>query len=154
MGRRCHCSEAAFGGTGHTQPAFPALRTRAGAGLVRGGFLARAEQALDAERGRWFLWLPVFFGCGIALYLGAPVEPPILLAVGATLLALALRMFFRATAFRLILGSTILVVALGFLTAKVCTRCSWKRRRSPASTVSPNWRAGWSALSRRKSASG
>jgi competence protein ComEC len=112
-------SEAAFGGTGHTQPAFPALRTRAGVGLVRGGFLARAEQALDAERGRWFLWLPVFFGCGIALYLGAPVEPPILLAVGATLLALALRMFFRATAFRLILGSTILVVALGFLTAKV-----------------------------------
>ncbi len=112
-------SEAAFGGTGHTQPAFPALRSDADARLGQGGLLARAEQALDAERGRWFLWLPVFFGCGIALYLGASVEPPALLAVGATLLALALRMFFRATAFRLILGSTILVVALGFLTAKL-----------------------------------
>jgi competence protein ComEC len=110
-------SEAAFGGTGHTQPAFPALR--AGVRVGQGGFLARAEQALDAERGRWFLWLPVFFGCGIALYLGAPVEPPVLFAVGAALLALALRMFFRATAFRLIVGSTIFVVALGFLTAKL-----------------------------------
>ena len=112
-------SEAAFGGTGHTQPAFPALRAGVGASLAQGGFLARAEQALDAERGRWFLWLPVFFGCGIALYLGAPTEPPILLAIGAALLALALRMLFRATAFRLILGSVILIVALGFLTAKL-----------------------------------
>jgi len=112
-------SEAAFGGTGHTQPAFPALRVDAGVGLARGGLFARAEHALDAERGRWFLWLPVFFGCGIAFYLGAPVEPPLLLAAGAALSAMALRIFFRATAFRLILGSILLTVALGFLTAKL-----------------------------------
>ena len=112
-------SEAAFGGTGHTQPAFPALRASADLRLGRDGFFARAELALDAERGRWFLWLPVFFGCGIAAYLGAPVEPPVLLAVGTALLALALRMFFRATAFRLIFSSIVLVVALGFLAAKL-----------------------------------
>ena len=55
--------------------------------------IAALEQALDAERGRWFLWLPVLFGLGIALYLGAPAEPPVLLAAGTALLALVLRMF-------------------------------------------------------------
>lgn len=112
-------SEAAFGGTGHTQPAFPALRAGAGALPQRRGMLGQLEQALDAERGRWFLWLPVFFGAGIALYLGAPVEPPVLFAIGVALLALALRMFFRATAFRLIFSSITLVAALGFLDAKL-----------------------------------
>lgn len=112
-------SEAALGGTGHTQPAYPSLSTGARARGQAHGLVASLEQALDAERGRWFLWLPVLFGTGIALYLGAPDEPPVLLAVGAALLALALRMFLYGTVFRLILSSTILVVALGFLDAKL-----------------------------------
>jgi competence protein ComEC len=29
-----------------------------------------------AERERFVLWLPVLFGCGIAIYFGLPVEPP------------------------------------------------------------------------------
>jgi len=49
---------------------------------------------LDAERGRWMLWLPVAMGLGIAVYFELPVEPALWLgpaaagaAVVATLLA-------------------------------------------------------------------
>ncbi|WP_282608225.1 ComEC/Rec2 family competence protein [Pelagibius sp. Alg239-R121] len=31
---------------------------------------------LHAERDRWALWLPVFFGCGIGAYFSLPIEPP------------------------------------------------------------------------------
>src|SRR6476646_6025333 len=51
-------------------------------------------QQLDAERGRWMLWLPVAMGLGIAVYFELPVEPALWLgpaaagaAVVATLLA-------------------------------------------------------------------
>jgi len=33
------------------------------------------EQLLE-ERERWFLWLPVAVGCGVAVYFSLPVEPP------------------------------------------------------------------------------
>jgi competence protein ComEC len=45
------------------------------------------EARLDEERGRWFLWLPVLYGAGIAAYLGAPTEPPFLLCLAALILA-------------------------------------------------------------------
>ena len=32
---------------------------------------------LEAEQERWFLWLPVMFGAGIALYFLLPVEPSV-----------------------------------------------------------------------------
>ena len=37
-------------------------------------------QQLDAERGRWMLWLPVAMGLGIAVYFELPVEPALWLA--------------------------------------------------------------------------
>lgn len=42
-------------------------------------------QQLDAERGRWMLWLPVALGLGIAIYFELPSEPPLWLgpAMGA-----------------------------------------------------------------------
>lgn len=47
--------------------------------------------ALDAERERWPLWLPVAFGAGIAVYFALPAEPPpglgLVLAVLAGLVA-------------------------------------------------------------------
>lgn len=78
----------------------------------------RLEIALDNERGRWFLWLPVLFGCGIAIYLALPTEPPLTLAVAAVLIATPLRIFMRLTALRLIISSVALMLALGFLDAK------------------------------------
>ena len=46
------------------------------------GLASRIEAALEEERGRWFLWLPVFYGAGIGLYLTLPVEPPGPVAIG------------------------------------------------------------------------
>lgn len=42
---------------------------------VRRAF-SRLRDALQAERERWPLWLPVFFGAGIGLYFGLSREPP------------------------------------------------------------------------------
>jgi competence protein ComEC len=51
-------------------------------------------QQLDAERGRWMLWLAVAMGLGIAIYFELPVEPalwvgPAVAAAGSVALALA-----------------------------------------------------------------
>ena len=49
---------------------------------------------LDAERGRWMLWLPVAMGLGIAVYFELPVEPglwigPLVAAAAIVLASLA-----------------------------------------------------------------
>src|SRR5579883_797736 len=51
-------------------------------------------EQLDAERGRWMLWLPVAMGLGIAVYFELPVEPalwlgPAIAAAGGVAVALA-----------------------------------------------------------------
>lgn len=38
-------------------------------------------EALEAEQDRWFLWVPVCFGFGIAVYFALPVEPGRFVAV-------------------------------------------------------------------------
>ncbi len=85
----------------------------------RASWAAEIAQALDAERGRWFLWLPVFFGGGVALYLSSPTEPPLTLAIAAVMLGGVLRVFLHSTAPRLIMSSVLLAMALGLLTAKL-----------------------------------
>src|SRR5215470_13519651 len=50
-------------------------------------------QQLEAERGRWMLWLPVALGLGIAVYFELPGEPAIWLGpalAGAALVAAAM----------------------------------------------------------------
>ena len=51
-------------------------------------------EQLDAERGRWMLWLPVAMGLGIAIYFELPVEPalwlgPAIAAAGCVAVVLA-----------------------------------------------------------------
>jgi competence protein ComEC len=57
--------------------------------------LHRIADALAAEGDRRILWLPVFFGSGIALYFALTIEPPIwlglVIALAGALAALALR---------------------------------------------------------------
>jgi hypothetical protein len=36
--------------------------------MRRGALLAALVHHLEAEQDRWFLWLPVLFGAGMALY--------------------------------------------------------------------------------------
>ena len=80
-----------------------------------------AARHLEAEQDRWFLWLPVLFGIGIALYFSLPVEPSLsvaLLPVGA---ALALRVAVRGRGTGVLLGAALLAVACGVAAAKLRT---------------------------------
>ncbi|HEX2479869.1 MAG TPA: ComEC/Rec2 family competence protein, partial [Geminicoccaceae bacterium] len=52
--------------------------------------LTRLAEHLLAERERWFLWLPVGLGTGVAVYFGLPVEPPVWLGTAGLVLAAAL----------------------------------------------------------------
>lgn len=90
-------------------------------GRPRPAFAAFAwlEARLDEERGRWFLWLPVLYGVGIGLYLAVPREPPLTLALAMFILAVTARHVLRLTALRLIASTTMLMLAAGFLTAKL-----------------------------------
>jgi competence protein ComEC len=53
----------------------------------RARFLKAAVEAYAAEGERRLLWLPVFFGAGIAVYFSLTFEPPLWLAGAATVLA-------------------------------------------------------------------
>ena len=59
-------------------------------GAPRASLLERLNLQLEAEHDRWFLWLPVLFGTGIAFYFLLPTEPPLLMAVLPAAAALAL----------------------------------------------------------------
>ena len=94
-----------------------------GGGFVRAlSWPGRALAAqLDEEQGRWFLWLPVFFGCGIGLYFALPYEPDLTLASGLFIAAFALRILARAHLFPFLVTSILLCVSAGFLAAKMRT---------------------------------
>jgi len=101
----------------------------AGLDEPRGGRLARAlawpvralAAELDAEQGRWFLWIPVFFGAGVGAYFALPAEPDLSLSAGLFLLALSLRILARARLFAFLLTSALLCATAGFLAAKMRT---------------------------------
>lgn len=57
-----------------------------------GIFIPWIVRNLEAEQERWFLWLPVMFGGGIALYFWLPVEPWMAAAALPVLAALALHL--------------------------------------------------------------
>lgn len=75
---------------------------------------ARLGVALEAERARWFYWIPVIMGAGIATYFALPSEPP---AIAATLLmagALGLRMALPRTTLLSLATSILVIFAVGF----------------------------------------
>jgi competence protein ComEC len=92
---------------------------REGVGALR-GVLARVGAVLDAERERWFTWVPVLVGLGIAAYFALPAEPWTSVAV-ALLGAAAVFPWLRPARGT---GSTVLygllvASALGFALAKL-----------------------------------
>ncbi len=87
--------------------------------LERGRLVAR----LEAERDRWFLWLPVLYGAGIGLYFSLPVEPGFLAVLMPVPVALALWLVFRRGTVVVIATAAALLVTLGFAAAKV--RTTW-----------------------------
>ena len=96
-----------------------------GGRLSRQGWISRAvsavQDALEAESGRWFVWLPVLFSCGILLYFSLPAEPDARVALAAPLIALAIAVGARHATLGLALGGSLLALAAGFATAKVRT---------------------------------
>jgi competence protein ComEC len=76
---------------------------------------------LDAEQGRWFLWLPVFFGAGVGLYFELAEEPDFSLSLGLFVAVLGLRMLARANLFAFLVTSVLLCVSAGFFAAKLRT---------------------------------
>jgi competence protein ComEC len=96
-----------------------ALATPSGA--ERGRPLAVLIDRLEAEQDRWFLWLPVLYGLGIAAYFALLREPPLWAALSPLAAALALRLAWRdGTPAILLMGSAV-AVTLGFAAAKLRT---------------------------------
>jgi len=92
-------------------------RWRPSGALTRVGGALAAQ--LDAEQGRWFLWLPVFFGAGVGIYFELLEEPPFSLSLGLFIAALALRMMARANLLAFLFTSILLCASAGFFAAKV-----------------------------------
>src|SRR5262249_21675496 len=66
-----------------------------GAALWRLRPIAAVAEVFAAEGDRRILWLPVFFGTGIALYFTPTVEPPWWLGLAATSATVILALAFR-----------------------------------------------------------
>ncbi len=86
----------------------------AGAGLAA---------ALEAERCRWFLWVPVFVAVGALGYFALADEPSSAAAAGLLVAALVLRLLTGGTAgtFAAVSTGMLICVAVGFSAAKLRT---------------------------------
>jgi len=92
----------------------------AAGGSLRGVILDALVRRLEAEQERWFLWLPVAFGAGIALYFALSAEPRLPAATLPVAAALALRLVARGTLATL-LTTVLLTAMLGVAAAKLRT---------------------------------
>jgi competence protein ComEC len=97
------------------------IRRIAPGGTAAGRLLAAIGRQLEAEQERWFLWLPVLFGAGIALYFALPAEPPTLVALMPAVAALALHLAGPRTALGGLVTAALLAVTLGVAAAKLRT---------------------------------
>ena len=72
------------------------------------------KEQFDGEQNRWFLWMPVLFGLGIAFYFQLPQEISIWWTLGVLesliLLAILFRHHIKVLIFLMIVG----VISLGF----------------------------------------
>ncbi len=85
--------------------------------------LAALDRVCFAERSQLPLWVPVCLACGIALYFGLPVEPPVAVALGAAGFAFGLwRLARRAGYGAGVLALALLAATLGFGLAQVRTQ--------------------------------
>ena len=78
-------------------------------------------ECLAEEQDRWFLWLPVLFGCGIGLYFALPEEPSKWWSLAVFELILLFAWIWRFQPRRLwgLLGAAIVV--LGFINVQMKT---------------------------------
>jgi len=87
--------------------------------LGRGAAGLRAR--LDAEQDRWLLWAPVFVGLGVYGYFSLRSEPPMILALSAPLVGLALlSLFWRFHGLRFV-ALMVMLAGTGIAAAKLRT---------------------------------
>ncbi len=95
----------------------------ADAGGSAKGALGRAAEtfaaAFLAETDRWFLWTPVCFAAGIALYFGAVAEPPAVIGAAVLLAGFALALLTRRLPVLWALSMAALCAAAGFADAQL-----------------------------------
>jgi len=96
-------------------------RRGAPAGTAAGRLIAGLARQLETEQDRWFLWLPVLFGTGIALYFSLPSEPLTLVAILPAVAALALHLSGPRTGLAGLITGALLTVTLGVGAAKLRT---------------------------------
>jgi competence protein ComEC len=77
--------------------------------------------ALEVEQDRWFLWVPVLFGLGIAAYFALPFEPSWSLTVLPAALGLLLSTVWRSGGTALLVTSSLAAITFGFAAAKART---------------------------------
>jgi hypothetical protein len=99
-------------------PAAGAPRTEGALWVAPLAWLARQ---LEAEQERWFLWLPVMFGAGIAFYFLLPVEPWTVAALLPVVAALAVHVTVTRGAMAALMTGALLTAALGVAAAKLRT---------------------------------
>ena len=138
-------------GGGKVSVAVPAAReapprSRLGAAWARAWHALAAQ--LDAEQGRWFLWLPVFFGAGIGIYFELLEEPDASLSLGLFIATLALRMLARTSLFAFLITSILLCMSAGFSPPRL-ERPSWPRRCWSGMGLM-NSKASWKASTGRR----
>ena len=92
-----------------------------GAAAARRNVLAALTDVLEAEYDRWFLWLPVAFGSGIAAYFALPREPSVATAVLPAAALFALRLGLVRHTLMVLVTTALLAAALGFAAAKLRT---------------------------------
>jgi len=99
----------------------PALGAPATERALAAAPLAWLARNLEAEQERWFLWLPVMFGGGIALYFLLPVEPWTAAALLPVVAALAVHRTAARGAMSALMTGALLATTLGIAAAKLRT---------------------------------
>lgn len=93
--------------------------------LVQRALAGGLAERLEAERARWFVWLPVAFGIGIAGYFSMPTEPSLAATLALPLVAAALVAASRGTGLVHVAALGLLAAAAGFAATKL--RTEWTR---------------------------
>lgn len=84
-------------------------------------FVGVLAHHLEAEHDRWFHWLPVLFGAGIACYFLLPSEPLLLVAILPAVAALAVHCAGPRAGLAGLMTGVVLTVTLGIAAAKLRT---------------------------------
>lgn len=83
---------------------------------------AALAQRLEQERARWFLWLPVAYGAGIAVYFLSPSEPGAWAVAALPVMAAGLAAACRGAGLAAFVAIALVAAALGVATAKLRTQ--------------------------------